>query len=216
MTETMRNLPELEQFSPELRFAIKLAHKAGDTLVASRGGSVTQKEGISNFQTEGDLNSEKVIVGGITERFPEDSILSEETKSNIDNPLGIPRLWVIDPLDGSANYAHGIDEVWVAIGQMRLGKGYVGVAHNPFQRKTYFAQSGKGAYLLQPKSPGSKSMELKRIQAGNRTQLKDATLDTSMSYDALQSRNHNLIKLYLSFLGMDVRPREIGSSVGQL
>ncbi len=207
---------ELEQFSDDLRFAIDLANLAGRALIASKGGKVTQKEGISNYQTEGDLNSERVIVSGISTRFPQDSILSEETKAEIDSPLEIARLWVIDPIDGSANYAHGIDEVWIAIGLVKFGKGSVGVAHNPFQRKTYFAQSGKGAYILQPRTPGSKAMELKRIQVGNRTELKDATLETSMSYDASQSRNHNLIKLFLSFSGMDVRPREIGSSVGQL
>lgn len=207
---------ELEQFSGDLRFAIDLANLAGQALIASKGGKVTQKEGISNYQTEGDLNSEKVIVDGISAQFPQDSILSEETKAEIDNPLDIARLWVIDPIDGTANYAHGIDEVWVAIGLVRQGSGYIGVAHNPFQRKTYFAESGKGAYVLQPKTPGSKAMELKRLQVGNKTELKNATLETSMSYDPSKSRNHNLIKLFLSFSGMDVRPREIGSSVGQL
>ncbi|MBI2028292.1 MAG: inositol monophosphatase [Candidatus Levybacteria bacterium] len=216
MNETMRNLLEQEKLSVKLRFTIDLANKAGEVIVASRGGKVTQKEGISNIQTEGDLNSERVIVDGISAQFPQDSILSEETKTEIENPLDIARLWVIDPIDGSANYAHGIDEVWVSVGQVRFGKGHIGVAHNPFQRKTYFAESGKGTYILQPKTPGSDAMELKRIQVGNRTELKDATLETSMSYDAYQSRSHNIIKLYLSFLGMDVRPREIGSSVGQL
>lgn len=207
---------ELEQFSGDLRFAINLANLAGQALIVSKGGKVTQKEGISNYQTEGDLNSEGVIVSGISAQFSQDSILSEETKTEIDKPLEIPRLWVIDPIDGSANYAHGIDKVWVAIGLVKLGKGYIGVAHNPFQRKTYFAESGKGAHILQPKIYGSEEMELKRLRVGNRTELKDATLETSMSYDPSKSRNHNLIKLFLSFSGMDVRPREIGSSVGQL
>ena len=168
MSEIMRNLPELEKFSRELRFTINLAHKAGEVLVASKGGKVTQKEGISNFQTEGDLNSEKVIMEGINARFSKDQILSEETKTEIPDLLGAPRLWVIDPIDGSANYAHGIDEVWVAIGQMRFGKGYIGVAHNPFQRKTYFAENGKGAYLLQQKTPGRQELELIKIQTGSR------------------------------------------------
>lgn len=204
---------ELDRFSQDLRVAIDVAHKAGIAIKAARGGAVELKSGISNVQTTGDINSHTVIVRELGLAFPTDSVLSEESNNTVEAPSTIARLWVADPLDGSKNFADGINDVWVSLGLVKLGKTAVGVTHNPFTNTTYFAELGKGSYVIRP---NNNEMEIKQLQVAQRSELKHATIETSISYDERESNNHDLIKLFLSFQGLDVRDRRIGTSVGQL
>src|SRR3989304_1252926 len=123
--------------------AIDTAKRAGALLRAELGKrrQITFKGSPTNLVTEMDRRAEALIIGGIQAVFPGDAILSEER-----GPLGGPsgRRWIIDPLDGTTNYAHGIPIFCVSIalevdGQTRLG----GVEH-PHLAECFVAGRGGG------------------------------------------------------------------------
>ncbi len=105
---------------------------------------ISNKEGVNNLVTEADHASEKVIFETIKKEFPGHYILSEEageivTDSNYK--------WIIDPIDGTINFAHGIPICCVSIGLEQDGELIMGAVYNPFINEFYFAQKGFGATL---------------------------------------------------------------------
>jgi myo-inositol-1(or 4)-monophosphatase len=105
---------------------------------------IENKEGINNPVTEADHASEKAIFEVIKSEFPNHFILSEETgevktESNIK--------WIIDPIDGTINYASGIPICCVSIGIEVDGVMELGAVLNPFLNELFFAEKGKGATL---------------------------------------------------------------------
>lgn len=208
--------PENVRLSLEARVSIEAALSAGRAIRRAVGGSVEEKSGMSNFVTDADRASGVSIRKVVSKQFPGDVILSEEIPfDHSEDPLKAKRLWVIDELDGSKNFADGIDNVWVSIAYAEFGEPKVGVAYNPIRNKLYFAQKGQGAYFIGPRY-GSNKWIKKKIFVSQQDDLSRATVETSMSYDANQTINHEIIKLALLAAGITPRHREIGSSVEQL
>ncbi len=100
-------------------------------------------KGIINLVTEADLESEKLIVTRIQQRFPAHSILAEEKHS--DASVG-EVCWVIDPLDGTTNYAHGFPIFTVSIGLQVAGELRWGAVYSPVSGELFTAQKGAGAF----------------------------------------------------------------------
>jgi myo-inositol-1(or 4)-monophosphatase len=105
---------------------------------------IHSKETINNLVTEVDKKSEDAIIDTIRAEFPEHFILSEEvgelsTASNYK--------WIIDPIDGTVNFAHGIPICCISIGLEQDGEIIMGAVFNPFMNELFFAEKGKGAYL---------------------------------------------------------------------
>ncbi|MFK7817845.1 MAG: inositol monophosphatase family protein [Planctomycetaceae bacterium] len=98
----------------------------------------------ADMVTEADLAAEKVIVDLIRESFPSHSILAEESHVAEANA---EHLWVIDPLDGTTNFVHGIPHVAVSIAYYQSGEPKVGVVCNPIRGDWYTAISGMGAFV---------------------------------------------------------------------
>lgn len=125
---------------------IKAATEAGK-LMKSRmntGFSIENKEGINNLVTEVDVACEKLIMDIIQTEFPDHFILSEETgEVKTDSEFK----WIIDPIDGTVNFAHGIPICCVSIGLEKNGKVLMGAVYNPFLDEFFFAEKGKGATL---------------------------------------------------------------------
>jgi len=125
---------------------IKAATEAGK-LMKSRmntGFSIENKEGIKNLVTEVDVACEKLIMDIIQTEFPDHFILSEETgEVKTDSEFK----WIIDPIDGTVNFAHGIPICCVSIGLEKNGKVLMGAVYNPFLDEFFFAEKGKGATL---------------------------------------------------------------------
>ena len=90
---------------------------------------VSNKTGVNNLVTEADHASEKAIMDTIREFFPDHYILSEEAgEIKMDSDYK----WIIDPIDGTVNYAHGIPLCCVSIGGEYKGEMVLGADHNPF------------------------------------------------------------------------------------
>lgn len=127
-----------------LETAIDLARAAGDVLnhYASRE-KVVEFKGHANLVTIADKKSEELIVGGILSRYPGHSILAEESGAT---QAGAAVKWVIDPLDGTTNFAHGYPFYCVSIGVEVDGEMTCGVVYDPVRDELFTAARGRGAF----------------------------------------------------------------------
>ncbi|HII16647.1 TPA: inositol monophosphatase [Candidatus Woesearchaeota archaeon] len=128
-----------------IKAAIEAAKAAGDIqLKHYRKVKTITKKGAKDFFTNVDIACEKAIITIIRKSHPNHSFLSEEAGS-IDAGSGY--LWIIDPLDGTHNYIHGLPEFGVSIGLEKDGELQIGVIYLPINGKLYCAEKGKGAFL---------------------------------------------------------------------
>lgn len=107
------------------------------------------KSTAGDIVTAADLASEKVIIDTIKTAFPEDLVISEESADShdvlTDENLGILTGWVIDPVDGTNNFKHGMAYSGISIGYIENGEIALGGILNPFRNELYLAERGKGA-----------------------------------------------------------------------
>jgi myo-inositol-1(or 4)-monophosphatase len=135
-------------------------------------------KGAINLVTEVDRRCEQRIIEIIREDFPEHNILTEETPM----PEGSsPYRWIIDPLDGTTNYAHGYPCFCTSIALELEGKVVLGAVYDPLLDELFTAQQGKGAYLNN-----------ERISVSTTDQLTNALICTGFPYDVRESRENNL------------------------
>jgi myo-inositol-1(or 4)-monophosphatase len=125
-----------------------------------------------------DRLSEKTVVDTVLEAFPDHGILAEE-ETNIENGSGF--LWIIDPLDGTTNYAHGYPSFSVSIGLEHSGDVVVGVVYDPMRDELFSAIRGQGAFLNGDTITVSRSEVLIR-----------SLLATGFPYDRAVSKENNL------------------------
>lgn len=128
-----------------LEVSVGAARKAGEII---RERFLTDKEvrfkGRADIVTDVDLAAEKVILDLVRSEFPQFSVLSEES-----DPIetGSPFRWVIDPIDGTRNFAEGIPHFCVVVALARGSDMVVGVTYDPIKEETFSAEFGKGAFL---------------------------------------------------------------------
>jgi myo-inositol-1(or 4)-monophosphatase len=127
-----------------LEFAIELAHAAGDVLkhYMHREKQVELK-GRANLVTAADKESEALVIRRIRQQYPDHAILAEESGAS---GSGSGR-WIIDPLDGTTNFAHQYPFFSVSIGFEQNGELQCGAVYDPCRDETFSAARGAGAYL---------------------------------------------------------------------
>jgi myo-inositol-1(or 4)-monophosphatase len=103
----------------------------------------TQKESQSSIVTEADFASDSVISGIIRKKYPSHNLISEETGFLNNNS---EYTWIIDPLDGTSNFASGIPWFGILISLFRKDEPFMGGAYLPVQDILFFAEKGKGAF----------------------------------------------------------------------
>lgn len=131
-----------------LEFITALARKAGKAILdLGSNYEVKNKEGYNNYVTSADLLSEKIIVENILEHFPDDQILSEENYDKVENAQNIDNLWIIDPLDGTANFKYHRKASAISIGLVQKGEIVMGTCYDFYQNELYAAQKGKGSFM---------------------------------------------------------------------
>lgn len=157
-----------------LPFAHQLATRAGEMMRefrASQSFTVSEK-GKRELVTSADTAIDSFIRASIQERFPSDAILSEElAPALVAEEIARGGTWVIDPIDGTVNYAHGHLQTCVSIGWLWKGAAHVGVVYAPFQEERFVAVRGHGATLN-----GT------RIRCSAETQLSDSLVATGFPY----------------------------------
>ncbi|NOY87783.1 MAG: inositol monophosphatase [FCB group bacterium] len=162
-----------------LNFAMEWAKGAGDILY--RGFNQTKQinyKGRIDPVTQFDLQSERFIISRIEKTFPEYSILAEEGDT-IENNSSF--CWVIDPLDGTVNYAHKIPIYTVSIALQYNRQTIVGVVYDPERDELFSAAKGLGAFLNR-----------KRIKVSPQKKLERSLLATGFAYNIGTARKNNL------------------------
>jgi myo-inositol-1(or 4)-monophosphatase len=140
---------------------------------------VRTKSASIDLVTEVDHACEALIVGGLRAQRPDDAILAEEGSG--DDREGAEWRWVIDPLDGTMNYAHGYPRFCVSIGVQRNGVPTVGVVYDPLLDELFAATRGEGA-----------TCNDRPIRVSGESELSRALLATGFAYDVHKSREDNL------------------------
>src|SRR5215210_2976124 len=134
---------EIETLTSELESALSAARRAGEVLCAGFGAEhdITYK-GEVDFVTEIDEEAERVIREELLGTFPTHGMLAEEGGELAGNE---DARWIVDPLDGTTNYAHGLRNFCVSVALERAGEVVLGVVHDPMGEETFVAQRGRGA-----------------------------------------------------------------------
>ncbi|HEU4560587.1 MAG TPA: inositol monophosphatase family protein [Longimicrobium sp.] len=131
-------------FGDEAAFALAVAADAAQLVAAGSGTADVREKQRADLVTDVDVASEALIVGRLRERFPSDAVLAEESAAAA---VLHGRRWVIDPVDGTANFVHGHPFVAVSIALWDDEGPAVGVVHAPFLGEVYHAVRGGGAFL---------------------------------------------------------------------
>lgn len=133
----------------ELKVAREAARAGGNVLVGYfRQGIEMRTKQDCDFVSDADVESERAIIDVIRSSFPEHVILGEEDQGGAAETLdtNAESLWVIDPLDGTTNFAHDIPHFAVSIGYYENGEAVCGVVYNPAREDWFHAVRGEGAF----------------------------------------------------------------------
>jgi myo-inositol-1(or 4)-monophosphatase len=176
----------------------EIARQAG-SLLAEGYGNVhhIHQKGPIDLVTEFDARAEDLIIASLRRLFPEHAILAEEsglmaTESEYQ--------WVIDPLDGTTNFAHGVPVFSVSIALVRDNKPVLGVAYDPLRREMFSAEAGRGATLN--RLP---------IHVSSQNDIGDAVLSTGFPYD-VQTNPCNNFAEFARFTSLTRSIRHLGSA----
>lgn len=157
-----------------LNFATETAREAGQILLEKFGRKIQiSKKGGINLVTEADLASEKLIIEKIRSHYPKHTVLAEESGESsavIDGETTWK--WIIDPLDGTTNYAHGYPCFCVTLAVEHQGEIVVGVTFDPTRDELFAAEKGRGATL-----------NGREIRVSETEKLCEALLVTGFPYD---------------------------------
>jgi len=175
-----------------LRAALSAAQAAveaaGEVLVEWFGKvrEVGYKGGELDLVTEADRLAEEAAFSVLQERYPDWQVLGEESGG-----AGLEEgwCWVVDPLDGTTNYAHGYPFFGVSVGLVRDGRPVLGVVYDPLREELFWAGVGGGAWL------GGQRIEVSRTP-----EVRRSLLITGFPYSVRQNPNENL--KYFNFMVM--------------
>jgi myo-inositol-1(or 4)-monophosphatase len=133
--------------SDRLDFCQRLAAEAGRLAHSAFGrAALLPAKGRHDEVTAMDREVERFVREAIAGSFPRDAVLGEEDGASADM-ASAEHVWIIDPIDGTANYARGIAHYCVSIGLLHAGAPLVGALHDPSHERLYWAARGQGAWL---------------------------------------------------------------------
>jgi myo-inositol-1(or 4)-monophosphatase len=164
---------------PYRTFMLDIAKKAGNLLKKKLNEQHTiEYKGEINIVTEADRLSEKMLVSLIRKAFPHHDILTEESP---ETNSGSEFRWIIDPLDGTTNYAHGYPVFCVSIAMAKANDICIGAVYNPMLTEMFWAEKGKGAFLNN-----------RKLSVSDNTALSRSLLATGFPYDIRETKDNNL------------------------
>ena len=182
MTTVTATAPTKDR-SADLDFTLGLAQQAG-RILTERFEKVERIDfkSAKDVVTEVDHLSEELIIEAIRGRHPDDGIVAEESGEHLAAAghaptAGVGRAWVIDPLDGTINYANGIPFFCVSIALVEAGRPIVGVIHDPIRGETFAASEG-----------GPATLDGRPISASDKAQLSDFVVSMALSGRSVVSR----------------------------
>jgi 3'(2'), 5'-bisphosphate nucleotidase len=186
-------------FTHELEFASKLAREAA-TIVSTFyvGSSEVRYKSDDEPVTEADRSANQHIVARIRARFPDDGILSEESKDDLSR-LNKSRVWIVDPLDGTKEFIARNGEFSVMIGLAVEGRPVMGVIMQPANHLLYAGAAGAGAYLYED---------------GERIRLTTGDCDDTSAMVMVSSRSHRQQMVDRMRTALHITRERVSGSVG--
>jgi len=151
----------VNSISANLNIMIKASEKASKILIRDFGEIEklqVSKKGPSDFVTNSDLKAEKIIIGELKKAKPNYSIISEE--NGIENNKDKNNTWIIDPIDGTINFLHGIPHFAISIALKFKDEIISGLIFDPIKNEMFFAEKNGGAYFNNHRIRVSKKNEL--------------------------------------------------------
>jgi len=196
----MRVLDFVKMSSPERRVATEAARAAGELLRCELTGvrRIAFKGAPTNLVTEMDARAESLILDRLRAEFPADAVLSEEmgtVRGRSD------RRWIVDPLDGTTNYAHGIPLFAVSIALEVAGRIELGVVHDPNHDELYIAERGAGAFVND-----------RKLAVTSTATLNESLICSGFPYNVRETADNNLAE-YAAFTLRAQGVRRMGSAV---
>jgi len=165
--------------SPELNIMIKASERASKALIRDFGEieklQVSAK-GPSDFVSNADTRSEKIIINELTKSKKNYSILSEEDGSKVNKES--KKTWIIDPIDGTTNFLHGVPHFAISIALQSGNEIISGMIFDPIKNELFFAEKNNGAFLNNQRIKVSNKKDIKRClfaTGGNQEQETDLT-----------------------------------------
>jgi len=163
----------LDHSTPELAVAQQAAAAAGQVLLDfAQAGFTVREKGVSDLVSEADVAAETAVLARIRQAFPTHDVLAEESQTELTATNVPEHLWIIDPLDGTTNYVHGIPHYAVSIAYLRDGQPECGVVFNPAREDLFVAVRNQGAWH-----------NGKRLSVGPQTSLADCLVGLGFYYD---------------------------------
>lgn len=184
-----------------LTVAVEAARRAGELLRQGFGTSfaISSKEGKHNLVTEYDKAAEKAIIDCITHSFPDHTFLAEESGESGSGDTSAVQ-WIVDPLDGTVNFAHNIPIFSVSIAAALSGDVLCGVIYQPLLGELFTAVRGQGAWL-----------NGRQLRVSTAAALEASLLVTGFPYD-VHTNPHNTIGHFSRIVGMGIPVRRLGSA----
>lgn len=183
-----------------LQQTLKEAARAGAAEILryfNRDFKITNKEGVNNLVTEADHASEKAILEVIHSAFPDHQVLAEETGEILQDSA---YKWIIDPIDGTVNFAHGIPLNCVSIAVEKDREIVLAAVFNPHLDEFFFAEKGKGARLNE-----------QPIRVSGESKTLNACLVTGFPYTYINMPNGPL-EVFERLIRKGVPVRRLGSA----
>lgn len=189
-----------ENLSKLTLIGIEAALNAGDLLKKGFGTKfeVSSKPGKMNLVTEYDRKSEKCIVDFIQDNVPSSCFLAEEGGKS-GNPHS-ENLWIVDPLDGTVNFAHRIPFFSISIAAYQHDRILCGIVYHPLTSELFVAERNHGAYLNGD-----------RIHVSSTRSLSDSILATGFPYNLIENPSH-CIERFSKVLRLGIPVRRLGSA----
>ena len=197
-------------FAQEVDVAVGLALKCGENMRATAGAAALFKDGDDGIdpQTATDLENERLVTAGLREAFPSHDIIGEESSAAAG---GVPAVearptWIIDPIDGTQNFCHGMPESVVSIGLAVGGLPELGVIYDPYRDDLYVGVVEEGAYLNGRRLPPA--------DEGAPDQLDRSVVLSDLGYERSAQGSARLSAVYRALLDRNVFAfRIVGSTV---
>ncbi len=160
---------------------LKSALLAAGKVLTRRFGKVSYKQKRrADLLTIADLESQKAVLDAIRRAFPGDDYKAEEDEVKL---TGADHLWIIDPLDGTTNYAHGYPAACTSIGVLKNGRPLLGGIYDPFRDELFLARKNKGATL-----------NGRKMRVSSAKCVADSLLITGFAYDRAERADYYLAR----------------------
>ena len=173
----------MKSISANLNIMIKASEKASKALIRDFGEveklQVSVK-GPLNFVSNADIKAEKIIIEELSKARKNYSILSEEDGSKIGKDKN--NIWIIDPIDGTTNYLHGVPHFAISIALQSNNEIISGVIYDPIKDEMFYAEKNNGAYYNN-----------QRIRVSKKKKLEDCLFATGGNISEKNKTNTNII-----------------------